>query len=1621
MTHLKLTLYSLVLCIFFSLLLPCKSYGQLSGSYTINPSGSASSTNYLNWASAVGDLLSGSRTDGGSAQGPGVNAAVTFTVTDNVYNNTAIELTAITGSSYTNTITFKSAGGDSTKCRLSNASSSSSTNDYVLSINGADYVTFQEIGFERTGTNTYCNVVVINSDADKNRLIRCFLKGKKQPSSSTLGFAYGPGSIIYFLGNADSTEITQNEIMYGYNGIFNTTNCTANTISGNRIDTSGSSGIYMTGQNSLRILGNSFNMGDFGAGKGHYTSYGFRIESSPSMIAANNKVIMSAVNGQVVRAIVLAGVNTPSTSPTAMVYNNSVVNSGGTTECTGFAVYGTYYMEIAYNNVLILNSLTNASGYYHYAAYSNGNISILNNNFINKGGGYAINVPGSNTADLDTLDYNNLYTNGNYIGNWNATNYSTFSAWQSGTSRDANSMNYDPGYASNSNLHVSNIKLNGKALYDSRIRTDFDGDSRDNSTPDIGADEFFPATLDAGVANLDSPMLFSAGKQNVKVSFQNYGFDTIKKVEIYWQINGSSQSPYSWSGTLAPGASSSSVIGNFTFSANTTYKFKIWTRDPNGKSDQKNINDTLTITRMPAMAGKYTIGDTSVADYKSFNQAITAITSRGISGAITFDVFKGTYNEQITLVGLPGMGSSNPIKFQNITNDSTKVVITLASTVATGSNNAALQLRGASYITFKGITFERTGTTTNIGHVIHILNGAHHNTFTNCRMIGLMNGTTQGYNIWSDGSKDDYNTFRNNRIQFGNTNMQYLSSTGANEKGTVIEGNIFEGGMNNSVVIQFNDSITVKGNKFIGINNHIPGNFDIQLSDCDKAINVNGNFFNSNNTDTSLWLVGCNAASGSYGIVANNAITKNYGKAILLDGVDYQNVVYNSIYFNSGATTNSAINTSAATSSNIVMKNNNIVMDGGIAFNINTGSQVSASDNNNLFIKGGQFAYWGASYNTLSSMVSGTGMDLKTLSIDPLFIVGSNLHIKNYLLKGKGTPVSGVTTDFDGETRHSTTPDIGADEFILVPNDAGMTALYKPIVSTCAGVLDVEAVIKNFGNDNLKSATITWTVNGVSQTPYTWTGDLKTNALDTVLLGSYNFSTAFNPRFTLRTYLPNGQSDGIAFNDSIIVTRALRALPNANAGADMIICTGDSVTLGSTPATGHSYKWMSISGSTLSTKSQITVKPTATTKYVLEVTNTSFGCTRNDTIEISLNTKPLANAGIDKTICPGSNVQLGAAPQSGFTYSWTSIPGGFTSSSANPTDIPSFTTTYILEKTVSGSGCKDLDTVVITVDVIPFPKIQGKDNLCQKEKQNYFTTKNSGNTYKWIVSGGTIVSGQNTNSIIIDWVATGINLLQVVETNSASCFDTTDFYVIVNQNPKADFIFKGTCLTEISTFTNLSTNAQNYAWTFGDGITSTQKDPLHTYATAISYNVRLIAKSSFCNDTVTKLVPIEPLPVPNFTTVQKPNNTLDFSNTSTITTGSIVSWHWRFGDGDTSILQNPTHKYPSSANYTVTLCVKSLPGCESCTTKDISFAGVKGVGIDPALYIYPNPGRGLFKIHASKQLVSVNILNTLGQVVQIGYPLDNEFIFNLTEQPCGVYFVKVEMGSLTQVVRIIKE
>jgi PKD repeat protein len=127
----------------------------------------------------------------------------------------------------------------------------------------------------------------------------------------------------------------------------------------------------------------------------------------------------------------------------------------------------------------------------------------------------------------------------------------------------------------------------------------------------------------------------------------------------------------------------------------------------------------------------------------------------------------------------------------------------------------------------------------------------------------------------------------------------------------------------------------------------------------------------------------------------------------------------------------------------------------------------------------------------------------------------------------------------------------------------------------------------------------------------------------------------------------------------------------------------------------------------------------------------------------------------------------------------------------------------------------------------------------------------------------------------------------------------------------------------------------SWSWNFGDGATSIQQNPSHTYAVAETYTVSLtVTDNDGATDTDTAAVTVAlesgaiPTAEANGPYSGYVNYPVAFNSAGSTggSEGTIVSWYWTFGDGTVSSQQNPAHTYVSSGTFTVTLKVTNNYG-----------------------------------------------------------------------------------------------
>ena len=150
-------------------------------------------------------------------------------------------------------------------------------------------------------------------------------------------------------------------------------------------------------------------------------------------------------------------------------------------------------------------------------------------------------------------------------------------------------------------------------------------------------------------------------------------------------------------------------------------------------------------------------------------------------------------------------------------------------------------------------------------------------------------------------------------------------------------------------------------------------------------------------------------------------------------------------------------------------------------------------------------------------------------------------------------------------------------------------------------------------------------------------------------------------------------------------------------------------------------------------------------------------------------------------------------------------------------------------------------------------------------------------------------------------------------------------------------------------FRDLTTgNPKFWNWDFGNGTLANVQNPSVTYSLPGTYTVKLVVRNADGTNGITKTNYITVFPSPsanfsaNITTGCVPVN-IQFTDKSTSTAGSIVSWLWDFGDGTTSTAQNPQKTYSTVGFYSVTLTITSSTGCKSVASAGRYIRIVPGV------------------------------------------------------------------------------
>ena len=275
---------------------------------------------------------------------------------------------------------------------------------------------------------------------------------------------------------------------------------------------------------------------------------------------------------------------------------------------------------------------------------------------------------------------------------------------------------------------------------------------------------------------------------------------------------------------------------------------------------------------------------------------------------------------------------------------------------------------------------------------------------------------------------------------------------------------------------------------------------------------------------------------------------------------------------------------------------------------------------------------------------------------------------------------------------------------------------------------------------------------------------------------------------TAGTYYIKGTLSGGCFTIQPVVVTTL-PLPTVVITNPVAVCTPNTVDLTAAAITAGSTVGLIFTYWTDAAATIPYLTPTAATAgtYYIKGT-TAAGCFAIQPVVVTTLAAPTVVITNPAAVCAPNTVDLTAATVTAgstagltFTY-WTDAAA--TLPYLTPTTATAGTY-YIKGTTVA--GCFSIQPVVVTVNALPVPVVTGPDPVCQTVNGNtstYSTLNIAGHTYNWVVVGGTIATGQGTNTITVNWTTIGAGSVSVTETITASgCTGTGVKTVTVNPKP----------------------------------------------------------------------------------------------------------------------------------------------------------------------------------------------------------------------------------------------
>ncbi|MCB9341981.1 MAG: hypothetical protein H6577_27960, partial [Lewinellaceae bacterium] len=910
------------------------------------------------------------------------------------------------------------------------------------------------------------------------------------------------------------------------------------------------------------------------------TAYGIYHNAGTTNIF--NNLIGNITTPDANAAIPLAGVYVAGGTTVNLDFNTIYLNATSTGALFGsMAVYASTTPTLTMrNNILInLSTPTGAAGY--SSAYRRSTTTLTtygadsNNNLFyagTPGPNNLIFYDGSN-ADQTLADFKTRVTPRDAVSvSGNPTFLST-------TGSSADFLHLDPSVPTQTESGGTPV---------AGITDDYDGNVRNVSTPDIGADEFTGIAIDITPPNIIyTPLatVCTTGARTLTATITDAsGVPTAGAglPVLYWSLNAPAGPFTAATATSLGGDQYEFTFGGTAMLGDNVYYY-IAAQDnvappnvgtsPSAGSGGYMANPPAASTppSPPAsygvqapFTGTYTVG--AAGNFATLTDAVDFYnTTPCLAGPVVFELIDASYPSEtfpIVIMENPNASATNTLTIRPAAANAVTISGTSGATAS-----ALIRLNGADYVIIDGVNtggakliIENTSTTAGTAVIWLSSNGAGlgatNNQIKNCELKAgitqntstsntygvVVAGSTLSSSITSvtAGNDNDNNVVSGNTITKVRYGVYFRGGATANPNtGSMITNNIIGPGAfgteqigKGGIIAREEDGIVITGNevRFVG------GDYDNLTTGTDRAgiafatdatwtpstVMVKNATVTGNNihdvvdertfSAVGMLLAGVDGGNPTNNLVANNFISNikangtgtDQAVGIAVTGGNEDLIVYNSINMTGDTDPNASaaapsqsnygIRLSSTTTTNPTIKNNVIVNDltssstpaiknGCIDIPVSFAWGSGGSNFNVLYVNnlnpqsyaGSTGSTGGTFFATLLDWQTATSQDANSLSQDPKFIGVTDLHIDpaGTPVESGAMPIPGVTTDYDGNTRNVTTPDIGADEGNFVLLDlTGPGISYTNIPnSICIDALSLSADITDASGVNVAGGT----------------------------------------------------------------------------------------------------------------------------------------------------------------------------------------------------------------------------------------------------------------------------------------------------------------------------------------------------------------------------------------------------------------------------------------------------------------------------------------------------------------------------------------------------------------------